>query len=63
MAVAKSYLLLDHGRAIKCLVCNKVSYHPEDVKNLYCGFCHISHELREKMLELDERAKLTGGRS
>ena len=29
---------------ITCLVCNKTSYHPQDVKNKYCGNCHIFHE-------------------
>lgn len=48
----KTYLLLDSGKAIKCLVCDKVSYHPDDVKNLYCGFCNAFHDDREKMLEL-----------
>lgn len=52
----KTYILLDHGKAIKCLQCEKVSYHPEDVKNLYCGFCNIFHELEEKRRELAKQS-------
>lgn len=29
---------------IKCLLCSKTSYHPEDLKNFYCGNCHIFHK-------------------
>ncbi len=29
---------------IRCLTCWKVSYNPNDVANLYCGFCHKFHE-------------------
>lgn len=24
-----------------CPRCGRTSYHPEDVANCYCGFCHI----------------------
>lgn len=34
---------LDGRPAITCLRCNRVSHHPEDVDNLYCGFCHEFH--------------------
>lgn len=39
-------LLLVPGRpaAIKCLICNRVSYHPKDIEAKYCGFCHRFHE-------------------
>lgn len=30
---------------IKCLVCNMTSYHPEDIKNRYCGNCHEFHPI------------------
>lgn len=30
--------------SITCPICNKTSYHPEDIKNKYCGFCHEWHE-------------------
>ncbi|HEX9996690.1 MAG TPA: hypothetical protein VGB45_06075 [Abditibacterium sp.] len=25
---------------ITCLICNRTSYHPDDIKNRYCGNCH-----------------------
>ena len=28
---------------IKCLVCMRVSYHPQDIDNLYCAHCHRFH--------------------
>lgn len=28
---------------ITCLRCNKTSYHPKDVENKYCGYCHEFH--------------------
>jgi hypothetical protein len=31
------------GKAIKCLLCQRTSYNPNDVENRYCGFCHIFH--------------------
>jgi hypothetical protein len=24
-----------------CLVCNRISHHPNDVKHHYCGHCHL----------------------
>jgi len=38
-----SYVLVDGGKAIKCLVCGRTSYNPNDVVNLYCGHCHTFH--------------------
>lgn len=32
------------GEWIKCLACNRVSFHPQDVKERYCGRCHKFHE-------------------
>jgi hypothetical protein len=29
---------------IRCRTCKRVSYHPQDVANRYCGFCHKFHE-------------------
>ena len=29
---------------IECLVCGMTSYHPEDVKGLYCGSCNKFHQ-------------------
>ena len=33
------YELVDNGIGMKCLKCGNVTYHPEDVKNKYCGYC------------------------
>ncbi len=32
--------------SIVCLQCNRRSYHPEDIKQRYCGFCHAFLEAR-----------------
>lgn len=38
-------LVEDRGVAgIRCTTCNHTSYHPEDVRNRYCGYCHSYHE-------------------
>tara|TARA_Y100000310_G_scaffold194428_2_gene194407 strand:+ start:3674 stop:4105 length:432 start_codon:yes stop_codon:yes gene_type:complete len=41
----KTYELVeDRGSpGIKCLRCNRTSYHPEDVRQRYCGYCHEFH--------------------
>lgn len=41
-----SYLILYDGLAILCLVCGLISYNPNDVKEKYCGHCHIFHEVK-----------------
>lgn len=30
-------------KAIRCTVCGKTSYNKNDIKHLYCGFCHQFH--------------------
>ena len=35
------------GEAIKCLICNMVSYHPMDVKYKWCGNCNKCLESHE----------------
>ena len=32
------------GQTITCLTCGRKSYHPDDVKNLYCGNCNGTHD-------------------
>lgn len=42
----KGYKLIESKKlqkGIKCLTCGKTSYSPEDIKNLYCGFCNKFH--------------------
>ena len=36
--------IIEEGKAIKCLECERVSWHPEDVRQRYCGNCHKFHE-------------------
>jgi len=40
--------IAEDGKSIKCLACGLTSYHPEDVRNRYCGKCHVFHEDRFK---------------
>jgi len=43
----KGYIVgYDHKghHCIICLNCKKVSYHPEDIKQKYCGYCHKFHD-------------------
>lgn len=32
--------IIDHGTGLHCLWCGRVSYHPADVAQRYCGACH-----------------------
>ncbi len=34
---------------IQCLVCGRISYHPEDIRERYCGSCHRFHEDAEEI--------------
>lgn len=41
-----TYTIIEYdGRsdAIKCLICERTSYNPNDVLNRYCGNCHAFH--------------------
>ena len=29
---------------IRCHKCQRVSYHPKDIYERYCGACHVFHE-------------------
>jgi len=40
----------DGGRlvlGIRCHACRRVSYHPMDIMELYCGACHVFHGLSQ----------------
>lgn len=39
----KTYLLVQGGTAILCLRCGFRSFHPEDIRQRYCGHCHQFH--------------------
>lgn len=32
--------------AIRCQTCQRVSFHPKDITERYCGACHVFHEDR-----------------
>ena len=34
--------------SIQCPTCGKVSYHPQDIANRYCGFCAKFHDEMER---------------
>lgn len=42
-----THMVVNYGGrlAIRCLVCGSLSYHPDDVINLYCGRCHQFHPI------------------
>ena len=48
--VTKGYEILEKGfgskvlKGIKCKTCGKTSWHPQDVKNIYCASCAMFHE-------------------
>jgi hypothetical protein len=29
---------------IRCHTCDRVSFHPKDIRERYCGHCHVFHE-------------------
>lgn len=33
------YELVDGGKGLRCTKCGNTTYHPDDVKNKYCGYC------------------------
>lgn len=40
------------GPYIKCLECNRISYHPKDVAELYCNRCNRFLDEPEQQLEV-----------
>lgn len=45
-----TYEILEAGAAIRCHACGRVSHHPRDVKQRYCGHCHRFHDRQAPML-------------
>lgn len=46
---ARSYTIIDDdravgGKAIRCELCGRTSYHPMDVREKYCGHCRRFHD-------------------
>jgi hypothetical protein len=33
-----------HTLSITCLICGATSFNPSDVREKYCGACHVFHE-------------------
>lgn len=38
---------------IACRLCGMQSFHPEDVRQRYCGCCHQFHDIMEVAIALD----------
>lgn len=37
----------EHGQPyIRCLDCGRTSYHPVDISERYCGYCHEFHSIK-----------------
>ena len=50
----QTYDLGHKGRpaSITCRLCNMTSYHPEDIKQMYCDHCHLFHDQIGHWLDL-----------
>ena len=40
---AKTYRIVENGKAIQCLRCQMISHNLNDVSQKYCGHCHLFH--------------------
>jgi hypothetical protein len=45
----KTYEVIKAGAAIRCLICGLTSWHPDDVRFKYCGYCHNYHDQMERL--------------
>ena len=43
-----------HDPFIQCMVCMRTSYDPNDIAELYGGFCHSFHESAERSQQVPE---------
>lgn len=48
---ASEYVISKDGKSIKCLNCGMTSHNPIDVRDRYCGNCHIFHERKKEDYE------------
>jgi hypothetical protein len=39
-----TFEIIDHGRAIRCRLCGRTSFHLVDVSQRYCGACNLFHD-------------------
>lgn len=55
----RTWEALDEGgrTVIRCLVCRRVSFHPDDLRHLYCGACARHHEERERAWRQGQEAE------
>lgn len=54
-----TYQIVHDGKAIRCLMCGKMSYNKKDVEKKYCGNCHQFHDQLgfERPCEKEKRIK------
>ena len=38
-------VIVNSQPGIKCLLCERISYNPNDIYHKYCGHCHIFHQM------------------
>lgn len=46
LTIAPTYIVLSTLTRpyILCLLCRRASFHPTDIAERYCGWCHVSHD-------------------
>jgi hypothetical protein len=49
LELRRGYLIIEGGTqtgatSITCFTCGRTSYHPDDVRQRFCGHCHVFHE-------------------
>lgn len=44
------FTIANNGKSITCHRCGKTSFHLEDVRNRYCGHCHVFNDYEKPML-------------
>ena len=42
-SMRSTYEIVEDGKAIKCLICERTSWNPNDVSQRYCGCCRAYH--------------------
>jgi len=44
---------------IKCLICERKSYHSKDIEHRYCGNCHRFHDPHVAVIQVPENSGWT----
>jgi hypothetical protein len=55
------YVIVENGRAIKCLTCEMTSWSAGDVKHRYCAKCLVFHEdeeVKHRLIRMMDRIDL-----